>query len=161
MRMLLIAGIGLAAAGCVSGPNTAPPAAVAADEASALLDRLPPQSLAPGRCGLFLFAVAEPHAFLVFEDETGRRASILHDGQVHEMGVTAQDNSFAPGDRFRRVYLDQTSGRVFTLTGRVGEETGSGPRLEAALLRVRELDGLEVVTPVSGVRSCRPRAGAS
>lgn len=143
-------------AACAGGPDAAqaPQAAGAAQN----LDALPPQQLAPGACGLFLFELREPNSFLVFENETSRRVRLLSDGRVAELGVPPQSAAMVPGDRFRRVYLDQARNVTYTLTGRVGEDTGSGQRLEDVILRERALDGTETVTPLGGVRRCAPRA---
>ncbi len=122
---------------------------------------LPPQELAVGQCGLFLFGMGEGHPFVVFENERAGRALILHDGAIHELGVTPQPGAFVQGETFRRVYLDQASNLVFTLTGEVGEETGSGPRLENTLLRARAIDGSETVRPLGGVYSCRTASQAA
>ena len=124
-------------------------------------DTLPPQELAEGQCGLFLFGMGEGHPFVVFDNERAGRALILHDHVIHELGVTPQPGAFVTGERFRRVYLDQSSNLVFTLTGEVGEETGSGPRLENVLLRTRAVDGSETVRPLGGVYSCRTGSQAS
>ena len=118
-------------------------------------DSLPPQELGDGQCGIFLFGMGETHPFVVFENERAGRALILHAGVIHELGVTPQPGAFVQGESFRRVYLDPSSNLVFTLTGEVGEETGSGPRLENVLLRAREIDGSETVRPLGGVYSCR------
>jgi hypothetical protein len=118
-------------------------------------DSLPPQNLPDGQCGIFLFGMGDRHPFVVFENDRAGRALILHQGVIHELGVTPQPGAFVQGERFRRVYLDQASNLVFTLTGEVGEETGSGPRLENVLLRTRAIDGSETVRPLGGVYSCR------
>jgi len=120
-------------------------------------DALPPQTLPVGQCGIFLFGRSEPYPFILFENETTRRAQVLHDQQVYELGVSPQAGTFAIGETVRRIYLHTPSNRVFTLTARVGEQTGSGPRLDNALLWVRDLDGTETVRPVGGVYSCRER----
>lgn len=122
-------------------------------------EALPPQELAPGECGLFFWTSSLPHHLVVFENETRRRASALHDGATHLMGVPAQRADFVQGDAFRRLYLHQDTGRTFTVTGEIGEATPSGPRIERALLRVRERTGVEVVRPLTGLRACRGRDG--
>lgn len=124
-------------------------------------DALPAQTLPVGHCGLFLFGRVEPYPFILFENETLRRAQVLYDQQVYELGVSPQQGSFSPGEQFRRVYLHADTNRVYTLTGAVGNETGSGPRLENVLLRVRDLDGTETVRPLGGVYSCRTRSSTS
>lgn len=119
------------------------------------VDSLPPQELAEGQCGIFLFGLGEAHPFVVFENERAGRALIVHDQTIYELGVTPQPGAFIQGESFRRVYLDQASNLVFTLSGVVGEETGSGPRLENVVLRARAIDGSETVRPLGGVYSCR------
>lgn len=118
-------------------------------------DTLPPQNLPDGQCGIFLFGMGDRHPFVLFENDRAGRALILHQGVIHELGVTPQPGAFVQGESFRRVYLDQPSNLVFTLTGEVGEETGSGPRLENVLLRARAINGSETVRPLGGVYSCR------
>lgn len=159
-RWGIVGALAVAGTMLVSACATSETSAVAIEQARQLsrqTDVLPPQTLPVGQCGLFIFGRSEPFPFILFENETARQAQVLHDQQVHELGVSPQAGTFAPGERFRRVYLHNQTNRVFTLTGMVGEETGSGPRLEDALLRVRDLDGTETVRPVGGVYSCRVR----
>jgi hypothetical protein len=153
MRALIIASLATCAAACAAVPGGASsspaPAAPSGPVAS-----LPPQTLAPGSCGLFLFERRAPRRFVVFEDLNARTVQIVHDGEVFMLGVTEQRGALVTGESFRRVYLDPRRNMTFTLTGRVGEETGSGPRLEDVLLIVQTLDGGRVVRPLGGVRSC-------
>jgi hypothetical protein len=106
---------------------------------------------------LFLFELREPNAFVLFENETARQVSLIDDGARVTLGVPPQGGATAPGESIRRVYLDQARNITYTLTGRVGEETGSGQRLESVILRARTLDGVETVTPLGGVRRCMAR----
>ncbi|MEO1038491.1 MAG: hypothetical protein AAFX09_03020 [Pseudomonadota bacterium] len=124
-------------------------------------DALPPQTLAPGECGLFFWTSSMPHRLVLFENETRRAVMALHDGAVHRMGVTAQRADFLQGDAFRRLYLHEDTARSFTVSGEIGEVTASGPRIERGLIRVRERSGVEVVRPVIGLRSCRGLDGRS
>lgn len=161
----MIAGLAAAAlAACAGGAaqtdrQARAEAADAPQVRSVRAESLPPQTLEAGDCALFLFEIAPPREFVVFEHENERRAKIIHDGVVYEMGVAPQEEAYLLGQPFRRVYLHQRSGITFTLHGRVGEATGAGPRLEDAILRVRELDGTEIVRPLGGVRSCRGETG--
>lgn len=144
----------LALAACQSTPTPLQREAAALDASLAPVDALPAQRLRSGQCGLFLFEVQPPRNFVVFEDEAARTVQLVHEGAIHTLGVSPQGGSLAPGTEFRRVYLDQDDNRTFILSGDVGEETGSGPRLENVLLEVRELDGTRTVRPLGGVRSC-------
>lgn len=158
MKSIAIALIALMAAACATNPAPTP-----SSGASSPSDRpvtgLPPQTLPVGACGLFLFERRSPNRFVVFENINSRTVKIVHDGAVHELGVTGQGGTLVIGETFRRVYLDPVRNITFTLTGEVGEETGSGPRLENVLLSVRSLDGTRVVRPLGGVRSCGEEAG--
>jgi len=109
--------------------------------------------------GLFLFGRGAPNRFVMFENQTSRAVKIVHDGRIHELGVTEQRGALVTGESFRRVYLDSAHNLTFTLPGEVGEETGSGPRLVNVLLTVRALDASRVVRPLGGVRSCREAQG--
>ena len=148
-RLVCLAVLPLAAA-CASAPSGAP--TVAPDSVRSA-SALPPQTLAEGRCGIFLFELREPNAFVFFEDESAAIAKIFQDGAVVEAERVAGRSSFAPGDAFTRSY--ERPGLGAALTGRLGEETGSGLRVEDAVLRVRRPDGTEIVRPLGGVRSCR------
>lgn len=153
--------LGAALTGCQSTPSPEPGQASQPAAEAAPAEALAPQTLAPGRCGLFLFEVREPNRFVLFEDEN-REVKIVDDGRVVTLGVTPQSGVLTTGERFRRVYLDRARNLTYTLTGRVGMETGSGLRLEEVLLRRRSLDGAELVRPLGGVRRCmeaRPVAG--
>ena len=119
------------------------------------VNELAPQTLREGQCGLFFWTQAQPHRFIVFENENRQRVSIVYGGEIHELAVTQQNVDFLEGEPFRRVYLDQERRRVYTLQGFIGPETSSGPRIERAVMKVREDDGGQVVQPVIGLFSCR------
>lgn len=164
MRVMLASALAGLASACAATPPLTPAADAAAQARSAAAvdrprDSLPVQDLPPGACGLFLFGLAEPFPFLVFEDETGGQALVLQDRRVQRLGVIEAQGVFVPGERFVRRYGADPAGRRYRLEGRVGEETGSGPRLEQVLLRVTAPDGTETVRPLGGVRSCAPEAG--
>lgn len=154
----LLAGL---AAACASDPYGDPSVrSGAAPSASAgPVIRLPAQQLDAGRCALFLFERRPPRAFVVFEDETARTVKIVHAGRIHTLPVSDQTSAASPGEPFRRVYSDPDASLTFTLTGQVGEETGSGPRLENVLLEVLDLQGARTVRPLAGVRSCGGEQG--
>lgn len=128
--------------------------------ASARADSLPPQELGDGQCGLFLFGMGEGHPFVVFENVTAGRALVVHEGVIHAPEFVDRPGAFVTGERFVRTYSATGANLGFTLTGRLGEETGSGPRVEEAVLRTRGADGAETVRPLGGVYSCR-RAGSA
>ena len=158
MRALFTSLCLLSLAACASGAPMSPAPQAGAQAAERPAASLPPQRLSEGACGLFLFERRPPNRFVFFEDLSARTVKIVHDGVVHELGVTEQAGALVSGESFRRVYLDARRNITFTLTGDVGEETGSGPRLENVLLAVRALDGTRTVRPLAGVRSCGEEA---
>jgi hypothetical protein len=158
MRGLWIGILGLAAAACASG-GPPPLSEVAANAAVERADagsvtNLPARRLAPGQCGVFLFEARPPNPFVVFEDEAARRVHIVHDGDVYEMAATPQPGGFLTGDAFIRRYPAAAGGRIFSLEGRVGDDTPSGQRLVDVILTTVEPDGSRVVRPLGGVRRC-------
>ncbi|MEQ8405027.1 MAG: hypothetical protein RKE49_08010 [Oceanicaulis sp.] len=157
MTRILAAIFALSAAACASAESRLTPEAAAVLSAPERRDALPAQTLVRGECGLFLFELRAPNSFVLFENETARRVKILDDGLVVELGVPPQASVMVPGERFRRVYLDQGSNTTYALTGRVGEATGDDQQLEDVILRARLLDGTETVTPLGGVRRCVTR----
>lgn len=163
--LLLAAAVLVPLTACAAGPGASPAAGPAAQPMQSApagpRDTLAPQSLAPGECGLFLFELREPNAFVLFESETRRQVRLIEDGAVVEMGVAPQSASMIPGEPFRRVYLDTARNVTYALTGRVGEETRSGQRLEDVVLRARQLDGTGIVRPLGGVRRCMARQPAA
>lgn len=158
LRWLLVPACALGVSACATSTPERTRLIEQARNVSERVDSLPPQSLPDGQCGIFLFGRGETHPFVLFENDRAGRVLILHQGAIHELGVTPQPGAFVQGESFRRVYLDQPANLVFTLTGDVGEETGSGPRLENVLLRTRAIDGAETVRPLGGVYSCRDGA---
>ncbi len=166
-RKLTAAALVLTLAACAAGPGATPAQSDAQTgalmDAPDMRDALSAQTLAPGECGLFLFEVREPNNFVLFESETRRLVRLIENDQMVELGVAprsaGQSAGMIPGDRFRRVYLDAARNMTYTLTGRVGEESVSGQRLEEAVLRAERLDGTQVVRPLGGVRRCRARSG--
>jgi|GEM_PF-1349638 hypothetical protein len=160
---LIAAALGLMLAACAAGPQAVGEQTPAVPDAPDMREALAAQTLAPGECGLFLFEVREPNNFVLFESETRRLVRLIEGEQMVELGVAPQSAGrsagMVPGDRFQRVYLDAARNLTYTLTGRVGEETGSGQRLEAAVLRAQSLDGTQTVRPLGGVRRCMARGG--
>lgn len=156
MRALLCAAAAMMLAACAGMPGPGTPAGRAVPAAGpARTDALAPQTLSQGACGLFVWTREAPHRFILFENERARRVEIVHAGGIHALEVPAQRADFLPGERIERVYPASGRDLVFTLSGRVGEPTRSGVRIERGLLKIERRDGTDIVRPVLGVRSCR------
>ncbi|PWE17107.1 hypothetical protein DDZ18_10435 [Marinicauda salina] len=146
--------------GCAQIPGAAPNVAPAEPAAGAetRLEQLPPQQLAEGECGLFVWTRAQPHRFILFENESRGMARILHDARILNIATHGGPAAFSTGTPVERTYRDAENGLIFTLEGEAGEPTAAGVRLQRGLLRTRLADGAEIVAPVLGVRSCRTDA---
>ncbi len=157
MRLALAALVGLIASACASD-GAAPQRNVAETAANPAapdhVASLPAQQLAPGACGVFLFEARPPNHFAVFEDEAARIMKIVHAGQVYEIRFSDQPGAFLPGEDYRRAFEAREENLTFLLSGRVGENTAAGRRIEDVILTARQLDGTRTVRPLTGVRRC-------
>lgn len=157
MKRAIIFAIAFASAACAAAPDPSPSEPALASPAP--VAALPPQTLETGQCGLFLFERRPPNRFVLFEDEASATVQIVHDGRIHTLAVARPRGAMVSGEAFSRAYRDDAHDIRFTLTGQVGEETSSGPRLEDVLLSVQPMRGARVVRPLGGVRSCGGEAG--
>ena len=119
---------------------------------------LQPQSLNTGECGLFFWTQAQPHRFVVFENESQQFVSIIYDGNLYQMSVVPQEADFILGHQIRRQYSDDETSLSFQISGTVGESGPAGYVLERVVMRVRALDGTVTVLPLTGLRSCQTNA---
>lgn len=122
------------------------------------IQSLPPQTLDTGECGLFFWTLSQPHQFVVFEHENQRRVQIVHNETLFTMTVVPQETDYIQGVEFERVYQDQESSLSFQISGVIGATSAAGPVIDRAILRVRQLNGTQTVTPLTGLRSCRTNA---
>ncbi len=154
MRIVISGVIAYLVSACAT--SSIPEAAVHIPQAttSRPLSSLPAQDMAPGACGLFLFGVNEPFPFLVFEREDSGQALVLVEGAVQTLPVIQARGVFVAGERFSRDYGHDAQGRHYRLEGEVSTETGSGPGLINVLMRVRQVDGADMIRPLGGVYSC-------
>ncbi len=158
MRMISLLLAASCLASCATLPGETDGAPVVSSPAGPVT-ALQPQELRPGQCAVFLFERRPPNRFVLFEDLDAGQAQIVHDGRVHRASVSGQRGAFVTGEAFSRAYVESAESLTFTLEGEVGEETGSGPRLENVLLSVIAADGQRIVRPLAGVRSCGNEAG--
>lgn len=116
---------------------------------------LPPQRLAPGQCGLFLWGMSAPRKFVFFTDGTGTATVLINDAPV------ALPMSSASGDVFGQFMTDMTfsdtvAGQSVAVAIEPGEVLEGGQRVESGTLQFRESEGWETILPVTGVRACLP-----
>ena len=119
------------------------------------VDQLPPQVLAPGDCGVFLWGRAAPHPFLVFENRTEGLFRVWFDARGHSVAIAPRPATLGPGDRFDTRTPIAQAGVSVHVRGEISGAARNGRRIESAILAVERADGAREVTPVAGVYACR------
>lgn len=109
---------------------------------------LPPQTLNPGKCGLFLWSAGEVQNFIGFESETGVKL-ILDETRL---SVSRQEAGAL--DATVRTY-ESTTGQTIDLTLRKDKEIPEGQRFTGRLSSKTE-EGWDRVLPVVAILSCLP-----
>lgn len=161
IRLLSIAFIAGCLAGCASAPEAnkpagSPVAAMGSPLAEVPVAGLPPQKLAAGECGLFLWGMAAPRRFTFFTKAATGEALVLHDGASHKLIVT-DTNAEVFGQFFTETqYLSADGTWSVNLSLKPGEMLEGGQRVDSGRLVTTGADGWETVLPVTGVRACIP-----
>ncbi|MBA4225268.1 MAG: hypothetical protein C0456_01440 [Hyphomonas sp.] len=160
IRLLSISLIAGCLAGCASGPAAKQTAsAVAAMEspvAEVPAEGLPPQKLAAGECGLFLWGMAAPRRFTFFTEASSGEALVLHNGAAQRLIVTDTDGEVFGQFFTETQYLSADGTWSVNLSLKPGEMLEGGQRVESGRLVTTGADGWETVLPVTGVRACIP-----
>lgn len=123
----------------------------AKSSASIPTDRLPAQNLAPGKCGLFVFAKDEARTFILFAQEGG--AAKLFDGAQVALTQTAKSGA-AQDKQFPVQSFKSATGEDVMLTLRNAERFEGGTRYPGGLLERVRADGWALKIPVAGLSTC-------
>lgn len=144
--------------GCASEPAAKGQRAVSATEAAANAppDGLPPQRLAPGECGLFLWGMAPPRKFVFFAKASSGDALVLvNDAPQSVLMATAGGDVF--GQFLTQMeFAGNASGTRVKVSIKPGETLEGGQRVESGNILFIGADGWETILPVTGVRACMP-----
>ncbi len=117
---------------------------------------LPPQSLSPGACGLFLWIRQVQARFIFFSHGFEGAARMQLDGETVDLTRVS-----ASGVAFSGIYSDQqfTAG-AYRIALQVEieerEEVIAGAVIRRGLIRVQDGVGQSVVMPVGGLIGCQP-----
>ncbi len=116
---------------------------------------LPPQTLAPEECGMFLWTATEPRRFIFFSKAQSRA------GKLNVAGVEILlAEASARGDLFGQFMTEtvyNASDRVVTVTVVPGDVIEDGQRISSGKISVRDAEGWETIMPVLGLRACQPQ----
>lgn len=160
IRLLSISLIAGCLTGCASGSAAKQSgSAVAVMEspvAEVPVEGLPPQKLAAGECGLFLWGMAAPRRFTFFTEASSGEALVLHNGAAQRLIVTDTDGEVFGQFFTETQYLSADGTWSVNLSLKPGEMLEGGQRVESGRLVTTGADGWETVLPVTGVRACIP-----
>lgn len=157
-KPLFLAAAFSALAACASSPAEGALEAAAAAPAVNTVpnDGLPPQRLAPGECGLFLWSMSAPRKFVFFTNGSSGAALVLIGDKPTSISMTS-----AGGDVFgqfltKMMFEDLTSNATVKVSIAPGKPLDGGQRVEGGNIQFRDEAGWETVLPVTGVRACMP-----
>ena len=145
-------------AACASGVEPAPKAGVRSVEvtaASAATESLPAQTLAPGKCGLFLWTQDEPRRFVLFYEAGAASAKAVLNGQETALAIESQG-----GDVFAqfmtRIDFRAPNGVPVSLALEPGDLIEGGRRVPLARMVSQDDEGWETIVPLAGLTACQP-----
>lgn len=145
---------------CASGGDgderrPAPERRRAAEAGVLHLEMLDPQPLDPGQCGLFLWMQGGQEPVFVFAafDDIGE-ARVYTQGRERILRRQSFEGSARMGHFERQTFVDER----LTITADVvfddQQTIEDGVALRSGVLRVRDRDGWEAITPVGGMVAC-------
>lgn len=159
IRLLTVILPAILVAGCAAtpaAPASGSPVSAMSSIAEVPPDGLPPQALAAGECGLFLWEMAAPRRFTFFTEASSGEALVLHESAPQKLIMT-DTNGEVFGQFFTEMqYLSADGTWSVNLTLKPGEVLEGGQRVESGRLVTTGADGWETVLPVTGVRACIP-----
>jgi len=160
IRLFLVSAVSLLLAACASNSDersvTSSVQTMDSPVSEVPPEGLPPQSLAAGECGLFLWGMAAPRRFTFFTESSSGEALILLDEAPQKLIVT-DTNGEVFGQFFTETqYLSADGTWSVNLSLKPGELLEGGQRIESGRLVTTGADGWETVLPVTGVRACIP-----
>jgi hypothetical protein len=146
----------LCLAGCGAfGGGGAPSAAVPESE-ELRLEAVPPQRLAPGECGLFLWAQGATQATLALVAfDNPARALYRPNGREREAARTSFSGARVHGHFEEQTFYDRDRTITVSLAFETERPITEGAAVQSGVIRVRDRGGWETVVPVGGMVACQ------
>ena len=151
LAMILLSGAVLSA--CASKAKSEP-SVISASDVINRTGELPPQTLPPGACGLFLWTNGEPLRFIFFAKAGTDTAVMEIDGEQRELRLTSSKGDLF-GQFMTRMTYASDQGNV-GVSFSAGEMLDGGQRIEGGRLSLVGKDGWETMIPVFGLSACQP-----
>jgi hypothetical protein len=152
LRLLLVALAFLG--GCASAGSVAASATDADLVASTKAVSLPPQTLEPGGCALFLWTRDDPRHFVLFFPAGGLEAEAILNGRQQTLSVESQDGDVF-GQFMTRMSMRDADGEHVSLTLAPGDEIEGGRKVPLARMISKDAEGWEIITPLTGLTACQ------
>jgi hypothetical protein len=115
---------------------------------------LPPQTLPPGDCGVFLFTRERVPVFVLFDHFDAGLIRVWFEDEIRHVTTDPRRDPPGRGTEYRRqVTVD---GETIQFSGEMVAPDGSGATIPAATMRRTLNDGSEAVVPLSGIWLCQP-----
>ncbi|WCL53745.1 hypothetical protein [Gimibacter soli] len=159
----VVAGAGLMLSACTGTTNTPPaaqapaaPAAPSEEGPAGRIGTLPPQELADGTCGLYLFAREVGRRLVFVSDTTSTDARMQIDGRPAQLTRVSASGT-AAGRFFPEMRYE--AGGVTVSVSYVPEMNGNlsgGAVIREGRLTFADASGWSYVMPVAGLIACRP-----
>lgn len=160
MRPALFAALIAALAACSSAPKPEATPASRSSTSQAIAGvpdaGLPPQRLAPGKCGLFLWGMSAPRQFVLFAESPAASALVLLDGKPVSLPMTASGGEVFGQFVTEMKFAEAATRTEVKVTLKPGDVLEGGQRVDSGNILYRNADGWETILPVTGVRACMP-----
>ena len=115
---------------------------------------LPPQTLEPNECGLFLWSKTDTSRFVFFMKAGAQDGLVLLEDTPTRITKTGES-----GDLFGQFFTDlrfvTASGAQIALSYEPGEPLSGGARISNGLIQFKNAEDWRITLPVLGVRVCQ------
>lgn len=115
---------------------------------------LPAQELAPGECGLFLFAAKPTRRFVFFSTASGGTGLMKLNGEMVTLVRTAGEGPVIDQHFTEQVYAAPAYGLTLTISIDLTSTALAGTRVDGGSMRLERQDGWKMVVPVGGATTC-------
>jgi len=152
---LSLATLGVSA--CVNAPSAMALAQSGVNITSETGKGLPPQELAPGECGLFLWSRTDTTRFVFFARAGANNALFLLEEEPKKLTKLVERGELF-GQFYTIIEFQTEAGAPVWLSYEPGQALDGGARVSNGLIQYHNSEGWQVSLPVLGARVCQPAA---
>lgn len=149
--------IASALAGCATPGNTPPRAAAASKPAPGVMGRigaLPPQTLAEGTCGLFLWARTAERSMVLYATDTPASARLMIDGQQVDLPRTVAEGTLVFGHHTAQEFAQGPLRVKVSIRPQPNSGITGGAVVRRGMVNFSDGTGPDLVLPVAGLIAC-------